>query len=79
MNLLSKLHAVMLLSLPAPVLCLLDSGRSDIFVCRMYLAGGILIICSLALIKSSSPVIKFCSLLNLSRCTNCHQTQCKNE
>ncbi|MCR5161426.1 MAG: hypothetical protein K6C06_06600 [Lachnospiraceae bacterium] len=48
MNLLSKLHAVVLLSLPAPVLCLLDSGRSDIFVCRMYLAGGILIICSLA-------------------------------
>ena len=48
MNLLSKLHAVMLLSLPAPVLCLLDSGRSDVYVCRMYLAGGILIICSLA-------------------------------
>ena len=48
MNLLSMLHAVMLLSLPAPVLCLLDPGRLDVSVCRLYLAGSVLMICSIA-------------------------------
>ena len=45
---LSKLHAVMLLALPAPMLYLFFSDRSDTAVCRLYLAAGVLIVCSIA-------------------------------
>ena len=41
-----KLSAVMLLALLAPSGCLLYSGRVDLQVCRLYLAGGVLLVCA---------------------------------
>ena len=43
---LKKLSAVMLLALLAPSGCLLYSGRVDLQVCRLYLAGGVLLVCA---------------------------------